>query len=70
MNGFKSSEGVLIGVETRSSSLVRILRGDDFQSTSIRGLFPIGEGDGYVGRIVSSAVNGIRATDKIIELNS
>ena len=51
--------GVLTGVETRTSSPVRIIRGDDFQS-NIRNLYPAGEGAGYAGGIVSSAVDGLR----------
>ena len=62
MPGF-AEEGTLIGVETRTSSPVRILRGDDFQSPGLRGLFPAGEGAGYSGGIVSSAVDGARIAD-------
>lgn len=56
-------EGALIGVETRTSSPVRILRGADFQSPGLRGLYPAGEGAGYAGGIVSSAVDGVRVAD-------
>jgi uncharacterized FAD-dependent dehydrogenase len=66
MRGFLSEEALLLGVETRSSSPVRILRGDDYQSVNIRGLYPAGEGSGYAGGIVSSAVDGIRAADAIL----
>ncbi len=59
------AEGIIIGAETRTSSPVRILRGDDFQSISMRGLYPAGEGAGYAGGIVSSAVDGIRIADFI-----
>jgi uncharacterized FAD-dependent dehydrogenase len=65
MRGYLSDEGVLIGAETRTSSPVRIPRGEDMQSVSLRGLYPAGEGAGYAGGIVSSAVDGIRAADKI-----
>jgi uncharacterized FAD-dependent dehydrogenase len=58
-----ADEGTLIGVETRTSSPVRILRGGDFQSPAVRGLFPAGEGAGYSGGIVSSAVDGVRIAD-------
>ena len=64
MHGFK--QGILVGAETRTSSPVRIVRGEDFQSVSIKGLYPIGEGAGYSGGIVSSAVDGIKAADSII----
>lgn len=59
------SEGVIIGVETRTSSPTRILRGDDFQSVSMKNLYPAGEGAGYAGGIVSSAVDGLRIADYI-----
>ena len=68
MKGFISDNGLLIGAETRSSSPVRITRGDDFQSVNTPGLYPVGEGSGYAGGIVSSAVDGIRAADCIIEM--
>lgn len=58
-------QGVLIGVETRTSSPVRILRGDGLQSPSLRGLYPAGEGAGYAGGIVSSAVDGVRIADAL-----
>ena len=51
--------GVLTGVETRTSSPIKILRDDNFQS-NLRGLYPVGEGAGYSGGIVSSAVDGLR----------
>lgn len=66
MNGFISESGVFIGAETRTSSPVRILRGEDLQSVSVSGLYPAGEGAGYAGGIVSSAVDGIRCADAII----
>ena len=66
MKGFISDQAVLIGAETRTSSPVRISRGDDRQSVAVRGLYPVGEGAGYAGGIVSSAVDGIRCADAII----
>ena len=66
MNGFISGSGIFIGAETRTSSPVRVLRGKDLQSVSLRGLYPAGEGAGYAGGIVSSAVDGIRCADAII----
>lgn len=59
------AEGVIIGVETRTSSPARILRGDDFQSISMKNLYPAGEGAGYAGGIVSSAVDGLRVADYV-----
>ena len=64
LHGFAAPDGVLTGVETRSSSPVRIIRGEDFQSP-IRGLFPCGEGAGYAGGIVSAAVDGIRVAEAV-----
>lgn len=66
MPGFLSKEAVLVGVETRTSSPVRITRGDNGQSVTIRGLYPCGEGAGYAGGIVSSALDGIRAALKAL----
>ena len=57
---------LLTGVETRSSSPVRILRGEDLQS-NLKGIFPCGEGAGYAGGIMSAAVDGIRASFRIME---
>jgi uncharacterized FAD-dependent dehydrogenase len=57
------AEGVLIGVETRTSSPVRLVRGADLQCMGIEALYPIGEGAGYAGGILSAAVDGVRAAD-------
>jgi len=67
MPGYISAEAIMIGVETRTSSPVRILRGDDFQSITARGLYPCGEGAGYAGGIMSSALDGIRAADALLK---
>ncbi|MFW5770776.1 MAG: FAD-dependent protein, partial [Spirochaetota bacterium] len=66
MKGYYSNEGICVGVETRTSSPVRISRDESYQSVSCRGLVLVGEGAGYAGGIVSSAVDGIRAAKKII----
>ena len=59
--GFLTSEATMIGVETRTSSPVRILRDNEtLQHVGIEGLFPCGEGAGYAGGIVSAAVDGER----------
>jgi hypothetical protein len=58
--------GVCIGVETRTSSPIRIVRNASFQSVSHKNLYPIGEGAGYAGGIVSSAVDGIRCAELIL----
>ncbi|MDP4153714.1 MAG: hypothetical protein Q8865_09800 [Bacillota bacterium] len=66
LRGFNSLGGLLTGVETRTSSPVRITRGSDMQSVNIIGAYPIGEGAGYAGGITSSAVDGIKAAKEII----
>ena len=66
LNGFSLPDAVLTAPETRSSSPVRILRDDTYQA-NIDGLFPAGEGAGYAGGIVSSAVDGIRCTLALME---
>jgi uncharacterized FAD-dependent dehydrogenase len=63
--GFTRNDAVLTGVETRSSSPVRIVRNELFES-NIHGLYPAGEGAGYAGGIMSSAVDGLRAAEAII----
>lgn len=67
MKGFLSREATLIGVETRTSAPVRITRGPDFQSVSTKGIYPCGEGAGYAGGIISSALDGIKVADAIAE---
>lgn len=65
MPGFITAEAVLVGVETRTSSPLRILRDADGRSVSTAGLYPCGEGSGYAGGIISSALDGIRAAHRI-----
>lgn len=65
LRGFVTDEGMLIGIESRTSSPVRVSRGDDLQSVSVRGLYPSGEGCGYAGGIVSSAIDGLRIAEQI-----
>jgi uncharacterized FAD-dependent dehydrogenase len=65
LSGFALPEAVLTGVETRSSSPVRIVRGEDCQSVGVAGLFPAGEGAGYAGGIVSAAVDGVRVAEAV-----
>jgi uncharacterized FAD-dependent dehydrogenase len=64
LKGFACAEAVLTGVETRSSSPVRIIRNDAYEA-SAAGLYPAGEGAGYAGGIISSAVDGIRVAEAI-----
>jgi len=66
MKGFLTNEAVIIGVESRSSSPVRIPRDQDtLEHIEIAGLYPCGEGSGYAGGIVSSAVDGVRVAEAI-----
>ncbi|MBQ8374742.1 MAG: FAD-dependent monooxygenase [Clostridia bacterium] len=67
LKGFACPEAVLTGVETRTSSPVRILRGDDLQSVTLRGLYPCGEGAGYAGGITSAAADGLRIAERIAQ---
>ena len=68
--GFDAPDAVLTGPETRSSSPVRILRGDDLQSVSCKGLYPCGEGAGYAGGIMSAAVDGIKCAEAVFRAHS
>ena len=65
MRGFVTDDALLVGVETRTSSPCRLVRGDDLQSPALRGVYPAGEGAGYAGGIVSSAVDGLRVAEAI-----
>ncbi len=65
IKGFSRPDAVLTGVETRSSSPVRITRGPNMESLSVAGLIPAGEGAGYSGGIISSAVDGIKAAEAV-----
>ncbi len=64
IHGFAEDNAVLTGVETRSSSPVRILRDETLQS-AVRGLYPCGEGAGYAGGITSAAVDGLRSAEAV-----
>ncbi len=66
LNGFAHPDAVMTAVESRSSSPIRIIRGEDMQSVNLKGLYPCGEGAGYAGGIVSAAVDGIKVAEKII----
>jgi uncharacterized FAD-dependent dehydrogenase len=65
IRGFARPDAVLTGVETRTSSPLRITRGDDCQSLNTRGLYPAGEGAGYAGGILSAGVDGIRVAEAV-----
>jgi uncharacterized FAD-dependent dehydrogenase len=63
--GYDTADAMLTGVETRTSSPVRITRGRDFQSLNTQRLYPAGEGAGYAGGILSAAVDGIKAAEAV-----
>jgi uncharacterized FAD-dependent dehydrogenase len=65
IKGFALPDAVLTGVETRTSSPIRIRRDDSFQSVNTRGLYPAGEGAGYAGGILSAGVDGIRVAEAV-----
>jgi uncharacterized protein len=65
IRGFALRDAVLTGVETRTSSPVRIKRDDSLQSLNTAGLYPAGEGAGYAGGILSAAVDGIRIAEAV-----
>ena len=67
IGGFDDPEAILTGVESRSSSPVRINRGEDLQSITLAGLYPCGEGAGYAGGITSAAIDGIKVAEAIIK---
>ncbi len=64
---FISDHAILMGAETRTSSPVRVTRGDDYQSISCKNLYPVGEGSGYTGGITSSAADAIRVVEKYVQ---
>jgi uncharacterized FAD-dependent dehydrogenase len=63
--GYDHPDAMLTGVETRTSSPIRITRGADFQSLNTRALFPAGEGAGYAGGILSAAIDGIKVAEAV-----
>lgn len=67
LHGFAAPDALLTGAETRSSSPVRMLRGEDRCSVAVRGLYPCGEGAGYAGGITSAAADGIHCAEAILQ---
>ncbi len=67
LRGFVTAEATLVGIESRTSSPVRILRDSSFESVGVKGLYPAGEGAGYAGGIMSAALDGIKVADSIAE---
>lgn len=64
IHGFADKEAILSGVETRTSSPVRIVR-DEFYESNMKGIYPCGEGAGYAGGITSAAMDGIKIAEAI-----
>ena len=67
MRGFVTGEAVLVGVETRTSSPLRITRDGSGASVSHVGLYPAGEGAGYAGGIMSAALDGLHSADQVVQ---
>ncbi len=67
IKGFDMVDAVLTGVETRTSSPLKIPRGEDLQCTNVRGLYPAGEGASYAGGILSAAVDGIKVAEAVAQ---
>ena len=67
IRGFDMADAVLTGVETRTSSPIRIKRDETLQSLNTRGLFPAGEGAGYAGGILSAGVDGIKIAEAVAQ---
>ena len=65
IKGFAMADAVLTGVETRTSSPLRVTRGRNFQSLNVVGLYPAGEGAGYAGGIMSAGVDGIEVAEAL-----
>lgn len=65
IKGFSSDDGLLTGVETRTSSPISIKRNKEFQSINTKGLFPAGEGAGYAGGILSAGIDGIKVAEAV-----
>jgi uncharacterized FAD-dependent dehydrogenase len=65
IRGFAMGDAVLTGVETRTSSPIRIRRREDYQSVNTEGLYPAGEGASYAGGIFSAAVDGIEVAEAV-----
>ena len=66
MSGFTSKNPLLCAIESRTSSPIKILRDESFNSVNIKGLYPCGEGAGYAGGIMSAAMDGMKVAEGII----
>lgn len=67
IKGFNQDDALISGIESRTSSPIRIPRDEDLQSTTIKGLYPCGEGAGYAGGITTAAIDGLKVAEQIIK---
>jgi Uncharacterized FAD-dependent dehydrogenases len=67
IKGFASTDGILTGIETRTSAPVRITRNENLESINVKGLYPSGEGAGFAGGIISAAVDGLKSAENIMK---
>ena len=67
IRGYDAADALLTGPETRTSSPIRIVRGEDRYSTGLTGVIPCGEGAGYAGGIMSAAVDGLSCASRIMD---
>jgi uncharacterized FAD-dependent dehydrogenase len=68
LKGYDMEDAILTAVESRTSAPLRILRDEGMESVSHRGLYPVGEGAGYAGGIVSAAVDGVKAAEAVMRI--
>ena len=69
IKGFDGDDTLFAGIEARTSSPVRILRNENMQSVNVNGIYPVGEGAGYAGGIMSAAIDGMKAAEKYCKGN-
>ena len=65
IRGYDMADAVMTGIESRTSSPIRIKRGDDYASINTRGLYPAGEGAGYAGGILSAGIDGLKIAEPV-----
>lgn len=66
INGYDADDVLFAGIEARTSSPLRIVRGEDMESVNVRGIYPVGEGAGYAGGIMSAAIDGMKAAERYL----
>ena len=67
IKGFSEGDGVMTAIESRTSSPIRMMRNSNFESVSLEGLYPCGEGAGFAGGIISAAVDGLKTAESVIQ---